>query len=192
MRSEKHGEVQTLHGVLHVKPPGARIQKEAAPLAPHLPRLRHVLQRLLEQRERRVGAPQSTINASPHPHRCVSWMADAHSRPAPTCLCSACRFSRSASASRLCSTYARAPKPRLPAAARAPAAASTRRGSGAPPRAAAPRPPARGWRRTRPWRSPGRPAASPSRAPGAARGATATHEGERRREQRGRRRRRPP
>lgn len=151
-----------------------------------------MLQRLLEQRKRRVGAPQSTINASPHPHRCISWMADAHSRPAPTCLCSASMFSRRASASCLCSTYAQKPAPRLLAAARAPGAASTRRGSGAPPRAAAPPPRSRGWRRTRPWRSPGRLAASPSRAPGAARGVTATREGARRRRRRGRRRRRPP
>lgn len=119
-------------------------------------------------------------------------MADAHSRPAPTCLCSASMFSRRASASCLCSTYAQKPAPRLLAAARAPGAASTRRGSGAPPRAAAPLPRSRGWRRTRPWRSPGRLAASPSRAPGAARGATATREGARRRRRRGRRRRRPP
>ena len=49
LRSKEDSEIQALDGAPHIEQRRTWIQIDARPLAPHLARLRHMAQRLLEQ-----------------------------------------------------------------------------------------------------------------------------------------------
>ena len=67
LRSKEDSEIQALDGAPHIEQRRTWIQIDARPLAPHLARLRHMAQRLLEQLQRHRGTPQSTMHALTQP-----------------------------------------------------------------------------------------------------------------------------